>query len=653
MPSPITRLTPSPGTGPFGHSAAAAAAAAAAAVAGRGAPAAQAGPRPAAIAELDWQALLAGPFTPSPSAWSEQVLYFLLVDRFSDGQEAGCRNAAGDPLPGVTPALTAADRGLAVTTEADAAAWRAAGASWVGGTLAGVGSKLGYLSRLGVTALWISPVLRQRPERADYHGYAVTDFLQVDPRFGTDDDLVQLVRDAHAVDIRVILDVIVNHTGDTFGYVAGDERPFDGIPRRVRGWRDGHGDPTLPFPAQVADPDAAIWPRELQADGVYTCAGPISHWDDDPEYRLGDFFGLKDVWHGSGPVEDYRPSDALRSLAAAYQYWVAKADLDGMRVDTVKHMDPGATRFFASAMHEFGRRIGKNNFFLVGEITGPRSFAIDLMELTGLDAALGLADLQGKLEATVTGWGDPGEYFGLFRNSALVGHGTHTWFGERVVTSIDDHDQVRKGDAKSRFAATELGRELAFAALATNVTTLGLPCLYYGSEQAFDGAGGNDRYIREAMFGGTFGAFRSTGRHCFDETHPAYVALARLLVLRRRLPVLRFGRQYQRPISGDGIGFGLPRRIGDGRMTSIVAWSRMLNDEEIVCAVNTDTAAERSAWVTVDAAIHAGTPAFRYLFASDTPESGLAGRSAPVESRNGRAVFVTVPPAGFVVLGAT
>jgi hypothetical protein len=114
------------------------------------------------------------------------------------------------------------------------------------------------------------------------------------------------------------------------------------------------------------------------------------------------------------------------------------------------------------------------------------------------------------------------------------------------------------------------------------------------------------------------------------------------------MPVLRFGRQYLRPLSGDGLGFGLPRRIGEGRMTSVVAWSRLLNDEEVVCAVNTDVDAERTAWVTVDAQIHAGTTTFDYVFSSD--ES--ARPAAPVESRNGRAVLVSVPPAGFVVLRA-
>ena len=151
-------------------------------------------------------------------------------------------------------------------------------------------------------------------------------------------------------------------------------------------------------PVGGSGPDAAVWPAELQQDGTFTCRGRINNWDYDPEYREGDFFGFKDVDHGVGDVDDYPPSAALQTLTRAYQYWIAYADLDGFRVDTVKHMDPGATRFFATAVHEFAQSIGKDRFFLVGEIAGRREFAVDLMETTGLDAALGLGDVQGKLE---------------------------------------------------------------------------------------------------------------------------------------------------------------------------------------------------------------------------------------------------------------
>lgn len=263
-----------------------------------------------------------------------------------------------------------------------------------------------------------------------------------------------------------------------------------------------------------------------------------------------------------------------------------------------------------------------------------------------MDAALGLADVQDRLESTVKGWAEPAEYFGLFRNSLLVGQGSHTWFRDRVVTSCDDHDQVRKGGNEARFAADPDGRSLALAALATNVTTLGIPCIYYGSEQRFDGRGGNDRYIREAMFGGGFGAFRSAGRHLFDERSSTYVELAAVLTLRRRELALRRGRQYLRPVSGDGVDFGLPRRLG-GRITSVVAWSRIRADRELVCAINTDTAAEGTAWVMVDADLHAVNDAYRYAY---TSAPAAVGTTVTVEARGGRAIRVTLPPAGVAIL---
>ena len=161
---------------------------------------------PRRVADLDFASF--GPATPSPSAWADEVLYFLLVDRFSDGREGGVRG-----LTGPTPPLRPGDEGNAVSTEADAAVWRAAGTQWVGGTLAGVRSKLGYLARLGVTALWISPVLRQAAPSPgalsdNYHGYATLDFLAVDPRFGEADELRELVAAAHAAGLRVVLDVV-------------------------------------------------------------------------------------------------------------------------------------------------------------------------------------------------------------------------------------------------------------------------------------------------------------------------------------------------------------------------------------------------------------------------------------------------------------
>jgi glycosidase len=156
-------------------------------------------------------------------------------------------------------------------------------------------------------------------------------------------------------------------------------------------------------------------------------------------------------------------------------------------------MDPGAARYFTSAVHEFAQSIGKENSYQIAEITGSREFAYRTLEQVGMDAALGLADVQDQMEWLVKGFRDPREYFGLFRHSHQLGKDSHTWFRNRVVTAFDDHDQVRKGTNKARFAADDLGRKLGVAAIAFNAATLGIPCLYYGSEQGLDGSGPNDR----------------------------------------------------------------------------------------------------------------------------------------------------------------
>ncbi|MBU2664985.1 hypothetical protein KOI35_15890 [Actinoplanes bogorensis] len=596
------------------------------------------------VADLDFAQFAGREFTASPSDWGDRVLYFLMLDRFSDGVDR--------------PPLRAEDHGNAVRTPADEQHWRDAGTRWLGGTLAGLRGRLGYLKRLGITAVWISPVLRQVPGTDSYHGYATQNFLDVDPHFGTAEDLRDLVTEAHAAGIAVVLDVVVNHTGDVFGYdpdryltaSGGFDPRWDGQPYRVEGFRDASGKPLLPFGPDLPDsawPDGAVWPAELQQPGTFTGQGRIRNWDWPDEFRNGDFEGLKDVHLGSGDVDSYRPSAALKALTRAYQYWIAYADLDGFRVDTVKHMDPGAARYFASAVHEFAQSIGKDNFALIAEITGDRAFAFQTLEQVGMDAALGIADVQDQLEGLVKGVRDPAGYFGLFRNSFEVGKDSHTWFRDRVVTSYDDHDQVRKGSAKARFAYGESFDRLALAALALNATTLGIPCVYYGSEQAFDGHGDNDRYLREAMFGGEFGPFGSRGGHAFDEDNPIYQQLARVLRLRSETPALRRGRQYLREISGDGESFGLPRVLGS-RMLSVVAWSRILANTEMVAAINTDPASARTAWVTVDSGLHSLGDGLTCRFSTVAADEG---RTAQVEARNGRAISITVPPGGFVVYG--
>lgn len=615
-------------------------------------------PPPKSLADPEVQSVFASAppkhtFHPSPGGWDDQVLYFLLPDRFSNDLETGYKDHTGATVSnGSTPKYERGDYEDAIRTDTDAAKWRTSGTIFNGGTLKGLKTKLGYLKRLGVTALWIGPIWKQVAKLETYHGYGVQNFLDVDPRFGTREELIDLVKAAHEQGIYVILDIILNHSGNVFEYVA-DNPHYNGDTFDVKGFYDKNRTPDIPLaridPSRYIDdfPNAAIWPAELQDKANFTRKGQINGdgWDRSPEYLDGDFFDLKDIALGSSNPDNFFATNALKALCQCYKYWIAYADIDGYRIDTVKHMGDGPTRYFASVIHEYAQSLGKDRFLLMGEITGSRAF--ETVEATGLDAALGIGNVQEKLWRVPKGQANPDEYFDLFRNALYLNKGSHTWFRDKVVTMIDDHDQVWRGGYKGRFCSEGNGADLVVAAVALNLFTLGIPCIYYGTEQAFDGQGGSDEYIREAMFGGKFGAFRSKNHHFFDEASTTWIDVARLAQVRKQEMTVRRGRQYLREIAGDGVHFGYPSIIGGSRMRSIIAWSRLFANEEVLIAINSDPGNQLSVWVTVDREIHPEGNKLSLLLKTGT---GQVSPSLAVQSVNGRSVVqVTVGPGGVVV----
>lgn len=579
---------------------------------------------------------------PSPVDWRDEALYFLLVDRFSDGGEAS------------RPLL---DRGDLAAARAlpDGQPWRwdhwarSGGERWQGGTIAGVSSKLGYLQGLGVTTIWLSPVFRQRAHLDTYHGYGVQDFLDVDARLGTRDDLVALVEAAHARGMRVILDIIFNHTGSNWVYAEGTP---GGIrqPSYTRGrhafgaWLDAHGAPADGIAAR-AD---GVWPRELQEPDRYTRAGSgglgAGDLDDpDAEHKRTDFLSLRDLRLDAAGY--------LGDLARCYKYWIALTDCDGFRIDTLKHVSLEQARNFCGTVKEFASNIGKKRFFLVAEVAGgdyAQDRYLDVLE-RNLDAALDIGELRLALRGVARGLQPAGDFFAGFDPGRAV-MGSHRNLGERHVSVLDDHDHVF--GEKLRVAATAPTRHQGAAGVALQAFTLGIPCVYYGTEQGFAGPeiaerqwlpgwGGDDRYLREAMFGpahprragadglrrGTasldralpgFGPFGTAGHHCFDAADPVYRRVAAILALRGELPALRQGRQYARPVSLFGGPFVVPN-AGE-----IVAWSRILDDEEVVCVLNAHGTEARGGDVLVDATLNAEGSSLAVVLSS-AEAAGAAG----------------------------
>ena len=621
------------------------------------------------------------PFFPSPVDWRNEIIYFLLPDRFSDGGESG--------RPLVDPSNRQSNRPAGFRWDR----WSGSGGGrFQGGNLKGITSKLDYLKNLGVTTLWVGPTFKQRIHDNSYHGYAIQDFLDIDPRFGNRRDIVELVTEAHKRGIRILLDVVFNHTGNNWIYANGSDQPsYQPWPLFYQkgDWRNRQGG----FSNTIQGPDDGVWPREFQHDDYYTRAGEgnLGAGDiDDPhaEMRRTDFVGNRDI--------NYDGTSALDDIARCYKYWIALTDCDGFRVDTLKHADEETARNFCGSIKEFAANIGKDNFFLVGEVAGGDNDADRYLEVLGtnLNATLDLGQTKLALRAVAKGLAAPSSYFDLLKiwDDDL---GSHRGSGKQRVSVLDDHDHV--SGEKIRFSFRASNDHQVVAGVAIQLFSLGIPCIYYGTEQSLSGPepgqevylqnfGGNDTYLREAMFGpqhprkaglnglatGTeefdeslpgFGAFGTTGAHCFNPDSPAYVRIAALIKVRNDFPVLRNGRQYQRPISNFGFPFAQPP-AGE-----LIAWSRILDDEEALCVVNGHGEETRGGDVLVDGNLNspsaAGDP-----FGGDTPFLTVIANSAqmaaggsftgphplgerlPVKIRN-RSAFVEIrglPPSEVVVL---
>ncbi|HEX3033985.1 MAG TPA: alpha-amylase family glycosyl hydrolase [Thermodesulfobacteriota bacterium] len=555
----------------------------------------------------------------SPVDWRNEVLYFLLVDRFSDGQEHT------RPLLDRQNLTDARKRPNGEAWHWGK--WAESGADrWQGGTLNGVKSKIGYLKRLGITTLWLSPVFKQRGHLDSYHGYGIQDFLDVDSRFGDRRALVELVNEAHNEGLRIILDIIFNHSGPNWVYPS--ETPGgEFTPNYTTGqysFGSWLGDQGQRIDTIQGDEDA-VWPTEFQEEGRYTRAGSgnLGAGDiDDPnaEHKRADFITLRDF--------RLEASGVLTDLALCYKYWIALTDCDGFRIDTLKHVSLEEARNFCGTIKEFAATLGKNNFFLVGEIAGGdynQDRYLDVLE-RNLNAALDIGEMRLSLNGVAKGLIHPKDYFDGFDPGNAV-MGSHRNLGDRHVSILDDHDHVF--GEKVRFSSEAASDHQVVAGVALQIFTLGIPCIYYGTEQAFAGPEpserkwlpdwkGSDRYLREAMFGPPhprqkgrsglqgllagldpelpgFGPFGTSGHHCFDEQGPAYLRISALTDLRKEYPVLRQGRQYIRPISFLGRPFDF---YGSGE---IVAWSRILDDEEVLCILNAHGSDERGADVLVDA----------------------------------------------------
>ena len=412
------------------------------------------------------------------------------------------------------------------------------------------------------------------------------------------DDLRELVAAAHALGIHVVLDIILNHAGDVF---ALRRRPLS---TQASGLRPALGRRTYQvegFHDEPGDADAAVRPRPAHAaagrrpSGRPSCRTPTPSparaasptGTTIPSSCEGDFSSLKDITLGARSLDRRR---TRRSAGAALRPVPGLPVLDRLRRPRRlpgRHGQAHGPRRgpLLRRRHPRVRAVAsaRRTSILIGEITGGRERR--LRDARAHRARRRARHRRRPRQARVPGQGlsRPGGLLRPVPQLAADRQGLARLVpqqGRHAVRRPRPGPQGRRQGALLRRRAP--ARPLALAALALNVTTLGIPCIYYGSEQGFDGAGGNDRYIREAMFGGDFGPsavarppLLRRDRAGSTGSSPTILALRREqtgAAARAAVPARDLRRRHR---------LRSARGWSAGEMRSVVPWSRIFADHEV------------------------------------------------------------------------
>ena len=419
---------------------------------------------------------------------TDEQFYFVLTDRFADGDTTN--NTAGlgnDPLvSGYDPT----NKGF-----------------YNGGDIAGLRQKLDYIDGLGATAIWLTPSFKNNPVQgegenasAGYHGYWITDFTQIDPHLGTNEELKALIDDAHARGIKVYFDIITNHTADLidnkekdYSYVEQADVPYrdaDGVEFLIQ---DFAGANEADFPTLDAETSFPRTPTVLPENAnkkfpawlndvtLYHNRGD-STWDGE-SVTLGDFNGLDDLMTEHPTV--------VNGFVDVYQQWV-DFGIDGFRIDTVKHVNFEFWETWTKEVLDYAHAKGKSDFFMFGEVfDGDPKVLSPYVRDTDMNSVLDFA-FNGVATNYAKGFTAKG-LSQLYASDDLYTTANKSAYS--LPTFLGNHDLGRIGfhlrETNNPVQRNELAHSLMYL-------TRGQPVVYYGDEQGFAGLGdGKDKNARQ------------------------------------------------------------------------------------------------------------------------------------------------------------
>lgn len=385
---------------------------------------------------------------------SEDVLYLIMPDRFANG------NPENDVVDGMREKKI--DR-------ADSFARH-------GGDIQGISNHLDYIADLGVTAIWLNPTQENDMESGSYHGYAITDYYQIDRRFGSNEDFCALVEKAHEKNLKVVMDMIFNHCGSE-NYLFRDKPSKE--------WFNYHSNyvQTSFKTASVMDIHASAYERKIATDGWFTSVMP-------------DF--------------NQRNRHVARYLIQSSIWWIEYAGINGIRQDTHPYADfDFMSQWCKEVLDEYPyfNIVGEtwlNSNVLVSYWQKDSKLAAPLNSNLPTVMDFPLQALINQAFDEETGeWGG-----GLYK---LYDYQTQDLVYANpmnLLTFLDNHDT-------SRFAQTdEMAKNLKRykQAMVFLLTTRGIPQIYYGTEILMTGdKGKGDGDLRKDFPGG----WQGDTRNCF------------------------------------------------------------------------------------------------------------------------------------------
>ena len=507
-------------------------------------------------------------------ALSQDSIYFVMTDRFANGNPKN-DNAF---VPGVREVngLDKSDIGY-----------------WHGGDFVGLTEKLPYIKDLGFSAIWITPPVVQnwvQMGSAAYHGYWGTDFTTVDPHLGTEAEFKALVSRAHELGLKVIVDIVVNHTADIiynsygmYNYASLDMVPYKDYRGREFNLLKFIGQKTFPKldakksfprPPVVSKANKNIKkPAFLNDVTNYHNRGDSTFSGESSTY--GDFFGLDDLFTEKPQV--------IEGMIKLWSSWITKFDIDGYRIDTAKHVNPEFWNAFLPKIMAAAKAAGKKDFGVFGEVYDANpyylsTFVHDQSFPSVLDFAfqrhgLGFAKTDGQVPRLID----------MFNQDDLYTTPTQSAYG--IPTFMGNHDMGRVGYFINSATYGDEELTLKRSMLANDVLffSRGAPVVYYGDEKGMVGSGG-DKAARQDMFPTQvvewqeeyrIGSSPIGTKSAFDVTNPLEKQITSISALIKQNPALRSGTQQLRATS-----------------RSAIAMSRYLDGQEYVVIFNSGESEE-------------------------------------------------------------